>query len=490
MNSALVDLVRNYLSSHSMFVDDDWITGCVEFLSGNNYSDQEIKNSAREQWLLNDLKDICPGCLPPNLKDMKKIQLDGRYALQINAVIDIGTPAYQQYLKLQKVNMENIEATINNDEKIPSHRMLKLYLTDGVQDISAIEYNPMRNLSCDITPGCKIYVKGPVECRRGVLLLTEKNIELLGGEVDSMAITNSVAGVITSKLGLVNDTGHTTQSTIRSNATKVPNTASPVNAVRNEFHQSTFDAASTETRTAPQTNFIEDDFETDILLAEVDAQVIEHSGKRPLNGENTNPEKKIKIDSIPNRNDDFPDDNDIFFDEDLDYLRDMEEELDARDNEIQEVRHKGPITVCADPFVYIKQINELNVTERAGRVFRVKAQIIKLLSKLSVGKEGWSLRCTIVDGTGSLDVDFASNVLSELVGFTPEEMQSIKKQIATNPEMKEKAVSALQKAKDTLQVLYCIIEVTMQEVPKITSLVPFENSHVDLLIKRIQDSGL
>lgn len=38
--------------------------------------------------------------------------------------------------------------------------MIKLYLTDGVQEISGIEYKPMRNLSCDITPGCKVLIKG------------------------------------------------------------------------------------------------------------------------------------------------------------------------------------------------------------------------------------------------------------------------------------------------------------------------------------------
>lgn len=33
-----------------------------------------------------------------------------------------GTPAYQQYLKLQKVNTENIDATTKFDEKVPNHR--------------------------------------------------------------------------------------------------------------------------------------------------------------------------------------------------------------------------------------------------------------------------------------------------------------------------------------------------------------------------------
>ncbi|XP_059057904.1 recQ-mediated genome instability protein 1-like [Achroia grisella] len=477
MTTTLVNSVRDYLSSLFMFVDNEWLTGCVEFLSENNYNELEILHSAKEQWLLNDLKDICPGSLPANLRNIKKTQLNGKYALQINYVVDIGTPAYQQYLKLQKVNMENIEATTNKEDKIPSNRMIKLYLTDGVQDISAIEYKPMRNLTCDITPGCKIYVKGPVECRRGVLLLSECNVEVLGGEVDSMAITNSAAVVIANKLGLpmTDDTAHNTRNSTQLHHTEMP----PTVTITHE----------NETR---QTNFI-DDIETDLLLAKIDAQISEHSGKRQLNVEdhNINPEKKFKVDSISDaHNDEFPDDNDMFFEEDLDYLRDMEEQLDARDNEIKDNIHKEPITVSSDPFVYIKQINELDETEKAGRVFRIKAQIIKLLSKLSVGKDGWSLRCTIVDGTGSLDVDFTSDILSTLVGFTPDEMHLIKKQIATNPEMKEKAVSALQKAKNTLQVLYCIIEVTMQEVPKITALVPFESSHVDLLNKRLQGSGL
>lgn len=58
--------------------------------SGNNFAEADIKNLAREQWLLNDLKDICPGSLPANLKNQSKTVLKGRFVLQINAVMDIG----------------------------------------------------------------------------------------------------------------------------------------------------------------------------------------------------------------------------------------------------------------------------------------------------------------------------------------------------------------------------------------------------------------
>lgn len=68
-------------------------SSCVEYLtedSSNNYSETEIQNLAREQWLLNDLKEICPGSLPANLKTQQKVTLNGRFALQINAAVDIG----------------------------------------------------------------------------------------------------------------------------------------------------------------------------------------------------------------------------------------------------------------------------------------------------------------------------------------------------------------------------------------------------------------
>lgn len=58
--------------------------------SENNYSEADIKNLAKEQWLLNDLKDICPGSLPPNLQNKTKTVLNGRFVLQINAALDIG----------------------------------------------------------------------------------------------------------------------------------------------------------------------------------------------------------------------------------------------------------------------------------------------------------------------------------------------------------------------------------------------------------------
>lgn len=184
--------------------------------------------------------------------------------------------------------------------------------------------------------------------------------------------------------------------------------------------------------------FADDDIDVDQLAA-LEAQ-IELPGKRPHSTNITNAEKKQKTNTI-NQPQDYPDENDLFLEEDEDYLREIEAQIDAGNNGLNAAQNTGPTSVSSEPFVYIKQINDMNEPDKAGNVFKVKGQIMSLLSKLSVGKNGWSLKCTIVDGTGSLDVEFTSDVLSKLVGFTPQEMNAIKKQMATKPELKEKAIS-------------------------------------------------
>lgn len=169
-------------------------------------------------------------------------------------------------------------------------------------------------------------------------------------------------------------------------------------------------------------------------IAAIEAEFSDNPGKRSLKEPDSKPEKKLKTDTVIN-SDEFPEDIDCFIDEDEEYLKEMEAQFDAQSENI------GPVKTSSEPFVYIKQINDMKDSDKVGSVFKVKAQIMKLLSKLSVGKDGWSLRCTLIDGTGNIDVDFTSDVLSKLVGFTPQEMNDLKKKMASIPALKEKAVS-------------------------------------------------
>ena len=76
-----------------------------------------------------------------------------------------------------------------------------LHVTDGFQDVQLMEYVPIPQLNLDIVPGCKILIKGPVECRKGVMLLHPKNVELMGGEVQELVDANAPENVLARIIG-------------------------------------------------------------------------------------------------------------------------------------------------------------------------------------------------------------------------------------------------------------------------------------------------
>ncbi|ESN98608.1 hypothetical protein HELRODRAFT_162040 [Helobdella robusta] len=103
---------------------------------------------------------------------------------------------YAQIQKLSGTENENVlvsGATQQTQENNNTHnskqsRMLLLGLTDGQQDIQAIEYrhiNSFNDTNNNISCGSKILVHGEVLCRMGVLFLRSENVTALGGEVDS-----------------------------------------------------------------------------------------------------------------------------------------------------------------------------------------------------------------------------------------------------------------------------------------------------------------
>lgn len=72
----------------------------------------------------------------------------------MDKLYDISQSKYKQLEKIRNVSSENVDATENEnkqDDKMQnwepkSKRMLQLFLTDGIQDILAVEYKPIRFL--------------------------------------------------------------------------------------------------------------------------------------------------------------------------------------------------------------------------------------------------------------------------------------------------------------------------------------------------------
>ncbi|KAK6170776.1 hypothetical protein SNE40_019086 [Patella caerulea] len=189
------------LQTHRIDVQNDWLQACLDWIqeeqreSNTVNTPDSVKNLVFEQWLMSDLRELHSCCLPDNLQENIKATISGSFPLQIESIIDVGSSCYSQ---LQKVKgTENANVGVSADTSIqpgywepkPS-KMLYLKLTDGTNDIQAMEYKPISSIGIDTVLGTKVLVHGDVICRRGVLLLTSDNTHVYGGEVDTLIEDN------------------------------------------------------------------------------------------------------------------------------------------------------------------------------------------------------------------------------------------------------------------------------------------------------------
>jgi len=211
--------VQEKLTSEGILASPEWMHACLEWIDQNkpNISPADRLFEVQDQWLSADITNEgvqdAP-CLPPGLADQVKCQLPGRYLLQVQYAYDIGNPAYGQLQKLRNVDVENLsisgeygyEATQGEtkfqDSWIPKpKRMMMLKLTDGFQTVQAREHETNLNIPDNINPGAKIELKGPLTCRKGVILITKDNFNMLGGEVKKLVPEFNQEKVLAGKIG-------------------------------------------------------------------------------------------------------------------------------------------------------------------------------------------------------------------------------------------------------------------------------------------------
>ncbi|VVC40030.1 Hypothetical protein CINCED_3A012740 [Cinara cedri] len=184
----------------SISSENEWFKQCVNFFISNNpnCNVNDLSSMVAEQLSLSDFQEIALSSLPVNLKDNEKKILNGKYCLQVNTILDVGQSCYSQYNVLVKRDTTNTE--ISDTKPAPwepkPNRMLKMMCTDGQQDVMAMEYEPLPNLKEPFIPGFKIAVVGPIEYRKGVLLLKSNSVHFIGGEVEHLLIKNAPLNVL------------------------------------------------------------------------------------------------------------------------------------------------------------------------------------------------------------------------------------------------------------------------------------------------------
>ncbi|KAG6795491.1 recQ-mediated genome instability protein 1 [Apis mellifera caucasica] len=188
-----------------------------------NSTMEEILQFVRGQWQLSDLREINNdnGSLPPKLSEKKFIILSGNYILQVEQMYNITKAKYKQLKEIRNVNFSEVdpaeEEMMKKMTKTQKKRMMQLKLTDGLQNIIGIEYNPIPQLNDMLLPGYKVMIIGPIICRRGVLLLEEGKLKGIGGEVDNLLIPNALENILARALNLPENPDPYNDNEIKSN---------------------------------------------------------------------------------------------------------------------------------------------------------------------------------------------------------------------------------------------------------------------------------
>ncbi|CAK8697490.1 unnamed protein product [Clavelina lepadiformis] len=218
--------VYKWLDDQQIKVPRDWLDACIEWIKCENpvgsFSAPQLQKQVYQQWLMTDLNELSHSTLPRDIFN-QKYTLTGMYCLQVNSVVDVSQPLYGQLQQMKSLDNSNslVSAETQATQKpweTKASRMLMMQLTDGVVEVSGMEYTNITCINENMLPGCKIRVKGPIICKRGTLLLAASNIRFLGGDVENLSVTNSREAIVCRRLSMPPPS----QTAVQAN-TSVPN---------------------------------------------------------------------------------------------------------------------------------------------------------------------------------------------------------------------------------------------------------------------------
>ncbi|VDO43494.1 unnamed protein product [Brugia timori] len=206
-----IEIIKDFFSEKlNVTLQEEWLTEVMKYLYSLGFSSNSLLSSVYEQWLYTNLKISTKPLLSLSADNCsKRMMLGGNTVVQVNSVVDIGTSMYSQYRNLTNKFEDNSgfqlkmeENETNTDPFQNAKRMLSMEVTDGQLSMKAVEYSMLSALSLLTCPGCKILLTNNVCIRRGILLLTELNCIVLGGDDESLMKTGRPVEVIMKHLNI------------------------------------------------------------------------------------------------------------------------------------------------------------------------------------------------------------------------------------------------------------------------------------------------
>uniref|UniRef100_T1JCB2 RecQ-mediated genome instability protein 1 n=1 Tax=Strigamia maritima TaxID=126957 RepID=T1JCB2_STRMM len=192
--------------THHVNVANEWLRQTVVDIQSEirNCTLSRIQDEVWKKWLSADLHLFPNSCLPKDLKSKTKQVVSGNFVLQIDEIRDISQSCYSQLMKITNQDEQNLDMAEKPNEPIKKDkitRVLKINLSDGVENVIGMEYKPISFLNNLIAPGSKICIHGHFICRLGTFLLTRDNVRFLGGGVQLLKEENTQDKVLARALG-------------------------------------------------------------------------------------------------------------------------------------------------------------------------------------------------------------------------------------------------------------------------------------------------
>lgn len=176
------DLASQLLAQYHIRVDPAALHKALGCAPSPHTSAQQTVVSLRDalQHVLHcNLPDVAvaPGLLPRNAGSLPSAVLESSALVQIQTARDATQPLRPC------ADMEDAEALLSGaaNQKSTNHRLLRLTVSDGFTEVPAVELKTLRAFRQIPTPGEKLLLKAGTEIKNGMVILTDKDVEFLGG---------------------------------------------------------------------------------------------------------------------------------------------------------------------------------------------------------------------------------------------------------------------------------------------------------------------
>ncbi|NXG71048.1 RMI1 protein, partial [Baryphthengus martii] len=135
------------------------------------------------------------------------------------------------------------------------------------------------------------------------------------------------------------------------------------------------------------------------------------------------------------------------------------------------------------PFTYISLL--LEKKPETVKILKVKCFIVTLTGNLTSSNGSWGIKAKISDGSAYLEVDFADDILTSMIGFSVPEMNRLKKDPALHLKLKD----GLEKCQKQLIDLCCLMTIEfnpLQSKATVLILQDVDARHLEQLKKRLK----